>query len=101
MLPLKHLHVDAGVAIKNLLRPEQQAKLREISFEIAKNGVQKVEADASKRISEKVERVKAGAQKWMDGGRDPAALAERWKRSSSRSWKRTSPSKRKPNWIAC
>ena len=63
---LKHLHVDAGVAIKNLLTPEQQAKLREIAFEIAKNGVRKFEAEAGKRISGKVERVKAGAQQWME-----------------------------------
>ena len=75
---LKHLHVGMGVALKNLLTPEQLAKLREMSFEIAKNhtAFTNLEAEAGKRISAKVERVKAGAQKWADSGRDPSAIAQ-------------------------
>lgn len=71
---LKHLHVGMGVALKNLLTPEQVAKLREMTFEIAKNhtAFTGLEAEAGQRISAKVERVKAGAQKWAESGRDPS-----------------------------
>jgi Spy/CpxP family protein refolding chaperone len=67
---LKHFHVGLAVAIKNLLTPEQQAKLRELAKD---GGAQLMEA-TRKRLSEKVDRVKAGAQKWADGGRDPSAI---------------------------
>jgi Spy/CpxP family protein refolding chaperone len=67
---LKHLHVGLLVAIKNLLTPEQQAKLREI----AKDGGAQLGEDARKRLTEKVERVTAGAQKMADGGRDPSQI---------------------------
>jgi len=75
---VKHLNVGAGVAIKNLLTPEQQARLRELSFEIAKNhaAFTKLEEEASHRITAKVERVKEGAQKWAASGRDPSAIAQ-------------------------
>ncbi len=75
---VKHLNVGAGVAIKNLLTPEQQARLREMSFEIAKNhaAFTGLEAETGKRISAKVERVKEGAQKWVARGRDPSAIAQ-------------------------
>lgn len=75
---VKHLHVGAAVAVKNLLTPEQRAKLRELSFEIAKDHAAfiKLEEEAGKRISAKVERVKAGAQKWADSGRDPSAIGQ-------------------------
>jgi len=56
---LKHFNVGAGVAIKNLPTPEQQTKLREI----VKDGGPQLAEDTRKRLSEKVERVKAGAQK--------------------------------------
>lgn len=67
---VKHLHVGLGVTIKNLLTPEQQAKLREI----AKDGVAQLGEDARKRLTEKVERVQEGAQKWADSGRDPSEI---------------------------
>jgi Spy/CpxP family protein refolding chaperone len=75
---VKHLHVGAAVAVKNLLTPEQQAGLREISTEITKNhaAFTKLEEEAGKRISSKVERVKEGAQKWADSGRDPSPIAQ-------------------------
>ena len=69
---LKHLHVGLVVAIKNLLTPEQQAKLREIAKD---GGAQLIEA-TRKRLTEKVERVKQGAQKWAASGRDPSAIAQ-------------------------
>jgi len=67
---LKHLHVGAAVAIKNLLTPEQQAKLREI----ASDGGAQLIAATRKRLTEKVERVKQGVQKWADSGRDPSDI---------------------------
>jgi Spy/CpxP family protein refolding chaperone len=67
---LKHLHVELLVAIKNLLLPEQQAKLREI----AKDGGAQLSGDARKRLTEKVERVTADARKMAEGGRDPSEI---------------------------
>jgi Spy/CpxP family protein refolding chaperone len=69
---VKHLHLGLLVATKNLLTPEQQAKLREI----AKDGGAQFTQDTRKRLSEKVERVKAGAEKWAASGRDPSAIAK-------------------------
>jgi len=68
---LKHLHVGLLAAIKNILTPEQQTKLRDI----AKDGGARLAEDAQRRLSEKVERVKAGAQKWAESGRDPSEIA--------------------------
>jgi len=68
---LKHLHVGLLAAIKNLLTPGQQTKLREL----AKDGGARLAEDARRRLSGKVEAVKAGVQKWVESGRDPAAIA--------------------------
>ena len=65
---LKHLHISLVVAIKNLLTPEQQAKLHEM---IKDGGTQFAEATRN-RLTEKMDRVKAGAQAWADSGRDPS-----------------------------
>ena len=65
---LKHLHISLVVAIKNLLTPEQQAKLHEM----VKGGGTKFAEATRNRLTEKMERVKAGAQAWADGGRDPS-----------------------------
>ena len=67
---LKHLHVGFGVAIKNLLTPALQAKLREI----AKDGGKQLMEAAAKRLTEKVERVTAGVKKWAESGRDPSDI---------------------------
>jgi len=67
---LKHLHVGLLAAIKNLLTPEQQTKLRDI----AKDGGAHLGEDARRRLSEKVELVKAGAQKMAESGRDPSEI---------------------------
>ena len=76
---VKHLHVGLVASIKNLLTPEQQAKLREI----AKEGGAQLGEDARKRLTEKVERVKEGAQKMAESGRDPSdilkAMEEKFK----------------------
>ena len=76
---VKHLHVGLAVAVKNLLTPEQQSKLREI----AKDGVAQLGEDTRKRLTEKVERVKEGAQKMAESGRDPSdilkAMEEKFK----------------------
>ena len=67
---LKHLHVGLVVAIKNLLTPQQQAKLREI----AKDGGAQLAEDTRKRLSEKVDHINEGARKWAEGGRDPSDI---------------------------
>ena len=68
---VKHVHLGLLAATKNLLTPEQQAKLREI----AKDGGKTLSEDTRKRLSGKVEHVKAGAQKWAASGRDPSPIA--------------------------
>ena len=65
---LKHLHISLVIALKNLLTPEQQAKLHEMTKE---GGTQFAEATRA-RLTEKMERVKAGAEAWAAGGRDPS-----------------------------
>jgi Spy/CpxP family protein refolding chaperone len=76
---VKHLHVGLAVAMKNLLTPEQQAKLREI----AKDGGTQLGADIRRRLTEKMERVQASAQKMAQSGRDPSdilgAMEEKFK----------------------
>ena len=69
---VKHVHLGMLVATKNLLTPEQQAKLREI----AKDGGKQLAEDTRQRLSNKVAQVKAGAQKWAASGRDPSAVAK-------------------------
>ena len=73
---LKHLHTGFGVAIKNLITSEQQAKLREIAKSVSKgsDAFHQLEEATSKRIAEKIERVKAGAQQWAESGREPTAI---------------------------
>ena len=76
---VKHLHIGLLVSIKNSLTPEQQTKLREL----AKDGGASLAQAVRQRLSAKVERVKEGAQKWADSGRDPSevlrAMEEKFK----------------------
>ncbi|WP_395736136.1 Spy/CpxP family protein refolding chaperone [Prosthecobacter sp.] len=67
---LKHLHIGLMVAAKNLLTAEQQTKLREMT----KDGGARIAEAARARLTEKIERVKAGAQAWAAGGRDPSEV---------------------------
>jgi Spy/CpxP family protein refolding chaperone len=69
---LKHLQIGLLAGIKNLLTPEQLGKLRQI----AKDGGAQLAEDMRRRISDKVERVKAGAQAWEADGRDTSAVAQ-------------------------
>jgi Spy/CpxP family protein refolding chaperone len=69
---LKHLHVGLLAWIKNLLTPEQQAKLKEITKD---GGAPFVEA-TRQRLNDKIERVKENVQKWSASGRDPSAIAK-------------------------
>lgn len=69
---LKHLHVGLLAWIKNLLTPEQQAKLKEITKD---GGAPFVEA-TRQRLNDKLERVKENVQKWSASGRDPSAIAK-------------------------
>jgi Spy/CpxP family protein refolding chaperone len=68
----KHAHFGLLVAIKNRLTTEQQAKLREL----AKDGTAKFAAETRQRLTGKVERVHAGAQKWAESGRDPSSVLQ-------------------------
>lgn len=67
---LKHLHIRLMVAIKNLLTPEQQARLHEIT----KDGGAKIAEATRTRLMQKVERVKESAQAYAAGGRDPSEI---------------------------
>ncbi|MDR3406746.1 MAG: hypothetical protein P4L99_29945 [Chthoniobacter sp.] len=69
---LKHLHLGLLVAIKNLLTPAQQTQLREIVGQ----GDAQFTKEMVKRLSERVEQVKAGVQKWVASGRDPSGIAK-------------------------
>lgn len=68
---VKHLHFSILAAIKNLLTPEQQAKLSALS----KDGAAAFAAETRRRIEGKIARVQAGAHKWAENGRDPSEIA--------------------------
>ena len=68
---LKHLHIGLLVAIKNLLTPDQQEKLREITQAAGARNVDEMR----KRLTEKVTQVQAGVQQWQASGRDPSPIA--------------------------
>ncbi|RYD35959.1 MAG: periplasmic heavy metal sensor [Verrucomicrobiaceae bacterium] len=67
---VKHLHIGELVAIRNLLTPEQQAKLRGIS----KGGIAQLGEEVRRRLTDKLERVREAAQKMADGGNDPTEI---------------------------
>jgi Spy/CpxP family protein refolding chaperone len=69
---LKHLHIGLLVAIKNLLTPEQQIKLREI----VKDGGKQLADDTRKRLSGKVKQVEEVMQQFAASGRDPSAVGK-------------------------
>jgi hypothetical protein len=70
---VKHLHLGLAVDIKNLLTPEQQARLREILKD--KDGLTRLGEDVRKRLAEKVGRIQEGAKKLRElTGQDPTPL---------------------------
>jgi Spy/CpxP family protein refolding chaperone len=69
---VKHLNVGLLATIKNLLTPEQRAQLRGLG----KDGQAQLAEDTRKRLTEKVERVQQTAQRWVESGRDPSAIAQ-------------------------
>jgi Spy/CpxP family protein refolding chaperone len=69
---VKHVQMGLLAAIKNLLTPEQQARLREMT----KGGGAKQSEDMRQRLTAKVERVQAGVRKWAESGRDPSEIAK-------------------------
>lgn len=69
---LKHLQIGLLAGIKNLLTPEQLGKLRQI----APDGGAQFAEDMRLRLSDKVERVKEGAQEWEASGRDTSEIAQ-------------------------
>lgn len=68
----KHLQLALLVAIKNLLTPAQQTKLREL----AKDGGSRLAEATRQRLTEKVERIKEGVQNLAASGRDPSAIGK-------------------------
>ena len=69
----KQLQVGLGVTIQNLLTSEQQAALRELTRN--PDAIAKLEEVLRQRITAKVERIMAGAQKWAESGRDASFVA--------------------------
>lgn len=70
----KQLQASLGVTIQNLLRPEQQTKLREIIN--ASGGVAKLQEEFKSRIDAKIAQVTAGAQELAKSGRDPSFISQ-------------------------
>ena len=74
---IKRTELALMLALKNKLTPDQQGKLQEIKTQqaivTAKTG-RPPEPHAA--IVAKMKRVEAGVQKWIDEGRDPAAVGE-------------------------
>ncbi|MBS0659107.1 MAG: hypothetical protein JSR82_12770 [Verrucomicrobia bacterium] len=67
---MKRLQLGLLGAIKNALSPEQQAKIRDLTKDGAAAFIEAKRA----RLTEKVEQVKAGVQRWVASGRDPSAF---------------------------
>jgi Spy/CpxP family protein refolding chaperone len=68
----KHAHISLLVAVKNLLTPEQQAKLGGL----AKGGIEQFAAETRQRIEGKIARLQEGMQKWAESGRDPSEIGQ-------------------------
>jgi Spy/CpxP family protein refolding chaperone len=73
----KRAHLTLMLTLKKKLKPEQQAKLQEIKQQraliIARTGRP---PDPHAALVEKMKKVEAGVQKWIDAGRDPSAVGE-------------------------
>ena len=93
---LKHLHIGLAVAVKNLLTPEQQAKLREI----AKDGGKQLAEDARNGSRKKLSASKRVHKSGRTMGAIHRTSSRPWRRSSSRSSKPAKSSKPRPNWTA-
>jgi hypothetical protein len=70
---IKRTHLGMVIGIKNKLSPEQQAKLQEIRRRVASG---KPPDSLQARIEAKLEKVRAGVEKWQNDGRDPSPIAE-------------------------
>ena len=68
----KHAHVSLLVAVKNVLTPEQLAKLSELG----KGGAEKLAEEMRRRLEGKVAQVEQGMQKRAESGRDPAEIGQ-------------------------
>lgn len=69
---LKHLHLGLLAFIKNLLTPEQQSRLRDLT----KDGAAPLVEAMRNRLTEKVGRVQEGMKKWAADGRDPSEIGK-------------------------
>jgi Spy/CpxP family protein refolding chaperone len=68
---LKHLQIGLLAGIKNLLTPDQLARLREFQ----KGGGGPIADEMRRRLSNKVAQVEAGAHAWEANGRDTSEIA--------------------------
>ncbi len=67
---IKSAHLSVGIAIKNKLTPQQQAKLQELRA--ATPSPQALQ----KRFEAKMRQVQAGVLRWQNDGRDPSPIGE-------------------------
>jgi len=70
---LRRTHVALMITLKNKLTAEQLAKLKEIRL---KPGAVVTSAGPPAGLNAKLEKVKAGVDKWIEDGRNPSAIAE-------------------------
>jgi Spy/CpxP family protein refolding chaperone len=69
---VKHLQIGMLAAIKNLLTPEQQVRLREITG----GDGSKFAEEMRTRLEGKVTQIQGGMQKWAESGRDPSSIGQ-------------------------
>ena len=81
---LKRTQLALMLTLKNKLTPEQQAKLQEIKKQQAAITAQTGRPPEPHAVlMEKLKKVEAGVQKWVDAGRDPAPVGELMQRFDS------------------
>ncbi len=70
---IKRAHLALVIGLKNKLTSKQQAKLQEIKKQHASG---RAPASLQAKMEAKMEKVKAGVEKWQNDGRDPSPIAE-------------------------
>lgn len=70
---IKRAHLAMVIGMKNKLSAEQQTKLQEIKKQAA---LGRPPAPFQARMEAKMEKVKAGVEKWQNDGRDPSLIGE-------------------------
>jgi Spy/CpxP family protein refolding chaperone len=70
---IRRTQVILLIGMKNRLTPEQQAKLQEINKQLASG---KQPLSLQDKMAAKMEKLKAGIEKWQNDGRDPSPIGE-------------------------